>query len=435
MAKGTALEGISIQAKIALAVAGAIMFTFFAVQTCIVFGICEASLFLAKFGYVCVIAFMPPFFYVIKEFLQNKKRILRQIDQQVKEMEDFQNFVEVASLVSKADKYGKITFVNKKFEEVSGWTLEEAVGKDHIIVNSDQQEKGYWGKMYETVHKGEIWNDVVTNKGKNGELYYVDTFIKANFDYKGERLGYTSIRQDVTDIVKATQELAKKNIYLEHAAKIIRHDMHSGINTYLPRGINSLKRRLKPEDVENLKISAPLQLIEDGLAHARKVYAGVYEFTNLVKKDAHMEVAPVDIKKALEDYLRLTSYKQQVILDDSLPKELMVNEPLFCTAIDNLIRNGLKYNDNPTKFVKIYHESEKNDVNLRKHYIIIEDNGRGMTSEEFVELSKPYTRKEGQEESGTGLGLNICIAILTEHGFDISAEKLTQGTKLKIKIK
>jgi signal transduction histidine kinase len=66
----------------------------------------------------------------------------------------------------------------------------------------------------------------------------------------------------------------------------------------------------------------------------------------------------------------------------------------------------------------------------------IEDNGRGMTQEDFEHLSKPYVRKEGQKESGTGLGLNICIAILEEHGFTITSQKLDpHGTKLKIKIK
>jgi signal transduction histidine kinase len=98
----------------------------------------------------------------------------------------------------------------------------------------------------------------------------------------------------------------------------------------------------------------------------------------------------------------------------------------MCTSIDNLIRNGLKYNDSKSKLVKIYSEGD---------YICIEDNGRGITQKEFEELSKPYVRKEGQKETGSGLGLNICKAILKEHGFDITAEKLEQGTKLRIKIK
>ena len=36
------------------------------------------------------------------------------------------------------------------------------------------------------------------------------------------------------EVMTRTAELSRKNTYLEHAAKILRHDMHSGINTYLP---------------------------------------------------------------------------------------------------------------------------------------------------------------------------------------------------------
>ena len=298
----SALEGISKLSKIALLIAGLIILTFFTIQTCIVVGVCEPSYFLAEVGYACVIAFIPPFFIVVREFLANKARIQK--------------------------------------------------------------------------------------------------------------------------------DLSAKNVYLEHAAKIIRHDMHSGINTYIPRGIKSLKRRLTEEQIKELKIGSPLKLVEDGLHHARKVYSGVYEFTNLFKTNAQMSKTECNIKEILEDYLKLTAYKHQVILDDNLPAELKVNEPLLCTAIDNLIRNGLKYNDSKTKWVKIYQEGSYHSGS----YICIEDNGRGLTMSEFIELSKPYVRKEGQKEGGTGLGLNISISILKEHGFSVWAEKQKQGTKIKIKI-
>jgi len=71
---------------------------------------------------------------------------------------------------------------------------------------------------------------------------------------------------------------------------------------------------------------------------------------------------------------------------------------------------------------------------LDENTIGIQDNGRGMSSEQFKELSKPYTRRQDQKESGTGLGLNICIAILKEHNFTISCEKLPMGTLLKLGI-
>ena len=458
-----------------------------------------------------------------------------------------ENFLNSAAIVSVADKYGKITYVNKKFEDVSGWSLDEVKGKDHVIVNSGLQPDGYWGKMYKTVMKGEIWNDTVTNKGKSGELYYVDTFIKARFDKNGKLDGFSSIRQDVTELkrkeveirnrmnainksnaviefdlkgnivfandlflgtmgyssqdevvgkhhrifiddeysksddyslfwkklnngelfsgeivrvkkdgslvyLQATynpiigtdgkiyrvmkiatdittsyeqkKEIEKKNTYLEHAAKILRHDMHSGINTYIPRGLSSLKRRLSEDQIKELKIDAPLRMIEEGLTHTQKVYKGVKEFTNLVKADAQLEKNDFDMREILVSYLSSTSYEKQVVIDELGIAE--VNESLFCTAVDNLIRNGLKYNDSSTKLVHIFAEGD---------YLCITDNGRGMSQDDLIQWSQPYKRKEGQQEAGSGLGLNICIAIMDEHKFPVTAEKLEIGTKLKIKIK
>jgi signal transduction histidine kinase len=230
-------------------------------------------------------------------------------------------------------------------------------------------------------------------------------------------------RRMIEEIDNQVGEVRKQNTYLEHAAKILRHDMHSGINTYIPRGVSSLERRMPQTVIEELKIEAPLKMIKEGLAHSQKVYKGVYEFTNLVKKDAVLERADHNLKTILENYLASTSYKSQVVIDE-LPV-VSVNESLFCTALDNLIRNGLKYNDSDLKLVKIYIE---NDL------LILQDNGRGITQQEFDTLSQPYTRKEGQKETGSGLGLNICIAILQEHGFGISCEKNNIGTKLKIRL-
>jgi signal transduction histidine kinase len=202
--------------------------------------------------------------------------------------------------------------------------------------------------------------------------------------------------------------------------------MHSGINTYIPKGVSSLERRLTQEVIKELKLESPLRLIKDGLEHAQKVYTGVKEFTNLVKKDATLNKTMCNLKDILRDYLAKTSYGKQVIIDD-LPT-IEVNESLFCTAVDNLIRNGLKYNDSSTKYVHIFSEKGGEQIS-------VQDNGRGMTQSEFKYLSQPYSRKQGQTEGGTGLGLNICVAILKEHGFSVTCEKNKLGTKMKIYIK
>lgn len=342
-------------------------------------------------------------------------------------LDTFEKFVESSVLISRTDKYGNIVYVNDKFTKVSGWSFEEVKGKNHNIVNSGKHPKEFWVNMYKkTVKEKLIWNDVVINKNKNGEMYYVDTYITAIFNNNTNELdGFMSIRQDVTELYNKLNEINQKNVYLEHAAKIIRHDMHSGINTYIPRGITSLERRLNKDVVKELKLESPLRLLKEGLKHTQKVYRGVYEFTNLVKHNTTLDKEPHNLNEILSSYLSSTSYSSQVAID-VLPT-IEVNESLFCTAIDNLIRNGIKYNDSEFKMVAIFMEDEQ--------HLCVQDNGRGLTPEEFDELGQPYTRKENQKETGSGLGLNITISILKEHGFTISCEKVEVGTKIKIKIK
>ena len=322
---------------------------------------------------------------------------------------------------------GFIMDANKNFLEIMGYDFSEIEGKHHSIFISSKEKKS---KDY----KG-FWKDLANGKFKSGDFtrYKKDgsvAYIHGTYNPISDDKRVIKVLKIVTDISESVlqkQELDRKNSYLEHAAKILRHDMHSGINTYIPRGIKSLERRMEKiisGDTQIQKqIEAPMKLLKEGLAHAQKVYAGVKEFTNLVKKDACLEKEEYDIAKSLRDFLKSTSYNSQVQIQDM--GNVAINEPLFCTAVDNLIRNGLRYNDNATKYVKIYKEG---------NMIIVEDNGRGMTQEEFEELSKPYTRKEGNKETGSGLGLNICVAIMREHGFKVSCEKIKSGTIIKIKI-
>ena len=168
-----------------------------------------------------------------------------------------------------------------------------------------------------------------------------------------------------------------------------------------------------------------MRLLKEGLTHTQRVYRGVTEFTNLVRPGVKIDTNPHDLNDILREFLESTIYRSQVLIEP-LPT-VEVNAPLFCTAIDNLIRNGLKYNDSDNRMVQI--------KMIDDHHLGIIDNGRGMTQADFDHYSQPFTRKEGQKESGTGLGLNICKAILHEHGFPIVCTKRAEGgTVLRIKI-
>ena len=415
----SALDGISLNAKISLAIAGIIMLTFFAVQTCIVFGLCDPTLELAKFGWGCVVFFMPPFFKVVSEFINNINIREEKVNSQLAG-------ISRSNLVVTLTMDGHIIKANENFCNLVGCTEGDMVKKPHsAMVTPEYAKSKEYVEFWEKLKSGESITGEFERVAKDGSkrwLYGNYTPIKNS---KGEYDTILKIATDITAQHEAEDIVNQKNSYLEHAAKILRHDMHSGINTYMPRGLSSLRRRLNDETIKELRIEAPLKMLDEGLKHTQKVYAGVKEFTNLVKENVQLDTEEVDLKEILKNYLSSTSYTKQVVIDDLITMD--VNEPLFCTAIDNLIRNGLKYNDSGTKTVMIFMEDDNT--------LCVQDNGRGMTQTEFENLSKPYIRKKEQKESGSGLGLNICIAILKEHGFKITAEKSNPGTKLRIKLK
>jgi PAS domain S-box-containing protein len=332
-----------------------------------------------------------------------------------------------SNAVIEFDLEGNIKFANKLFLKTLGYdTNKELVGKHHsLFVEDGVRDTKEYRDFWKTLGEGKFFSGEVTRKKKDGTIIYLQATYNPIIDNDGKSYRVMKIATDITESYNQQKEIEKKNTYLEHAAKILRHDMHSGINTYMPRGLTSLDRRLTEEQIKELKIEAPIKMIKEGLRHTQKVYKGVYEFTNLVKKDVVLNRLNCNLKAILEDYLSATAYRPQVNLSDL--GEFSVNEALFCTSLDNLIRNGLKYNDSLSKMINIYRVDDT---------LFVEDNGRGLSQEEFNHLSKPYTRKEGQQESGTGLGLNICIAILEEHKFSITCDKLPQGgTQIKIKLK
>ncbi len=408
---------LSFLAKASLVIASLIMLTFLAYQVALVIKYAELSYNSALIGLAAVLLFMPFFFYVIVEFVRKARYKFQSID-------DTLSAINQSNALVEFDPDGTILSCNDIFCKVTGYSEKDLIGKPHrMLLPNNIDIDGY----------NTFWYDLRKGKVKSGEFLRINNkkeefWIYGNYNPiknpYGEVYRILKIATDITDKKLIEFEINKKNGYLEHAAKILRHDMHSGINTYIPRGLSSLKRRLTEDSIRELRIGSPLKMIQEGLIHTQKVYAGVKEFTNLVKADTQLDKKVVNLQSCLHTYLSSTSYIKQVEIKKLLDFE--VNEALFCTAVDNLIRNGLKYNDSHTKKISIYLED--------KYNLVVQDNGRGMSQEDFDEYSKPYTRGK-QNEEGTGLGLNICVAIIKEHGFKINVNKLEQGTKITIQLK
>ena len=102
------------------------------------------------------------------------------------------------ALVSITDRRGNITMANQKFCEVSGYSIEELIGRNHRMLHSGVHPKTFWIEMWAAIANGVSWHREICNRNKNGELYWVDSTIVPLKNKLGGIDGYLSVRVDIT---------------------------------------------------------------------------------------------------------------------------------------------------------------------------------------------------------------------------------------------
>ncbi len=98
-------------------------------------------------------------------------------------------------IVSKTDTKGKITYANRIFMGISGYSEKELLGVQHNILRHPNMPRGVFQLLWDTISAGNECFAYVLNLCKNGDHYWVFTNITPNFDEAGNIVGYLSVRR------------------------------------------------------------------------------------------------------------------------------------------------------------------------------------------------------------------------------------------------
>ncbi|MCJ7764930.1 MAG: PAS domain-containing protein [Thiovulaceae bacterium] len=99
------------------------------------------------------------------------------------------------SLISETDNKGVITFVNRKFVEMTGYSKQEAIGEAHSILRHPDMPKIAFEQMWKLIKEGKVWDGYVKNLRKDGKYYWVDVHIVPKKDENGTVIGYIASRK------------------------------------------------------------------------------------------------------------------------------------------------------------------------------------------------------------------------------------------------
>jgi diguanylate cyclase (GGDEF)-like protein/PAS domain S-box-containing protein len=134
------------------------------------------------------------------------KLINTTLESQKNKMETYINMVDRYIITSSTDLRGNITYVSDAFCNISGYTKEELIGKNHRISRHEDMPKTTYEVLWSTIKDGKTWNGELKNRTKDGGYYWVDTHISPIYE-NNKHIGYTAVREDITN-KKQMEELS-----------------------------------------------------------------------------------------------------------------------------------------------------------------------------------------------------------------------------------
>lgn len=112
----------------------------------------------------------------------------------------------VAVVITSVD--GIIQWTNSAFTKLTGYSPNEAIGKDTRLLKSGKHDNNFYKNLWDTILLGQVWRSEFVNKKKDGSIYYEDNTITPVFDAYGNITNFIAIKFDITE--KKAMESALK---------------------------------------------------------------------------------------------------------------------------------------------------------------------------------------------------------------------------------
>lgn len=286
------------------------------------------------------------------------------------------------AIVAITNLAGTITYANERFCELSKYSREELIGKNHRIINSGLHPKSFFTEMYSTLKQGNVWKGEIRNRARDGGYYWVATTIAPLKNEKGIIYQYFAIRTDITkrkqveeslklheiELTLQNQELRKTQVDVD-IARARYFDLYNmapvGYCTVTSTGIiidaNFAAIKLFGKSLFNLPLARFIlredweihythqhRLMKTGIQQSYELRMlqkdGKFFWVNLIAiiSDTNdiqtVRIAFFDIseRKQAEDALRLSESRMQAILDNTFESIFFIDSNkniIFCNQI------------------------------------------------------------------------------------------------------
>lgn len=342
----------------------------------------------------------------------------------------FDKILDELALVALCDDEGKISLVNKKFSDITGYQPEEIRGKTHKLINSGHHPETFFAQMWQTIRSGHVWHGRIKNRKKNGQTFWVQTSIYPVLDYASQPQQYLAISHDITAFKNA---LAIKDQFLANMSHELRTPLHSLVSL----GNLMKETPLNTEQIDyvhNIQNAADvlLKMIED-LLDLNKIENGKLRFESCVFSPATIIQSACQLiaEKARDKHLEFIISGEQ-----DLPNGVYGDPFRLKQILMHLLDNALKYTHQGS--LGISSRLIKQTPELVELEFVISDTGIGIAPEKLDLITEKFQQAEMQDTrtyGGQGIGLSLVTNLikLQQGSFNITSAR-NRGTIVSISI-
>lgn len=340
----------------------------------------------------------------------------------LRELQDQKHALDQAAIVAATDRYGRITYVNDRFCQISEYTREELLGQNHRIINSGYHDAVFFEELWGTIVAGKTWRGEVRNRAKSGRIYWVKTTIVPFLDPEGVPYQFLSIRQDITALKEAEQMIFEQQSKLVASSKLsalgelsaaLTHEINNPLGVILGRAemIKTLLGAPRP-DLE--KVGQMVESIETTGRRIAKIMKTVRALSHGGETEPLQRITIHDLIDSALDIAGARLRNGGVRLDLRLHDPECIIEcrstEIFQILI-NLLNNASDVaSSSPEKWVRITSTDQNGGVCLS-----VTDSGPGIPADVKQKLFQPFFTTKGVGV-GTGLGLTISRSLAARNG-------------------
>ena len=334
---------------------------------------------------------------------------------------------------------GIIEYINPKFTQITGYTLDEVRGLNTNILKSDNISPDEYKDLWDTITSGNVWEGEFHNKTKGGKFFWEKATIAPIFNEKREIINFLAVKKDITEqkALEAQLQQSQKMEAIGLLAGGVAHDFNNLLT--IINGYSGII--LADLDRSNPIFNKVQQILAAGdraasltrqlLAFSRKQVMQP-EILNINNQISRMEVL---LRRLIgEDIDLVMIYSEQlkrVKADRGQIEQVIMN--LVVNARDAMpTGGGLTFETKNVNLDKSY-AGIHSDIKSGDYVMIrISDSGMGMDKEVLDQIFDPFfTTKESGK--GTGLGLSTVYGIVRQSKGSIQVNsEVGKGTAFEI---